>query len=79
MPQVVLKQIFRWVCAIIEGHSALDPKLMAKGIIVSQSINNLFDKVIDSISLKIPKRGFGIDRVVLDIRSNVIDLGIGRE
>jgi hypothetical protein len=58
---------------------ALDSKLTSKGFVVSQSVNDLFDKVIHRVSLKIPKRSFRIDRRVLDIRNNIIDLGIRRE
>jgi hypothetical protein len=77
--QAVLQQSFRWVCTIIEGDSTLDSKLTSKTFIVSQSLNDLFDKVIHRISLKIPKRRFRIDRSVLDIRNDIIDLGIRRE
>jgi hypothetical protein len=39
----------------------------------------LFDKVIHRVSLKIPERHFGIDPLILDIRHDIIDLGIRRE
>ncbi|GLA56144.1 hypothetical protein AnigIFM63604_004784, partial [Aspergillus niger] len=35
---------------------ASDAKLMSKEFIVSQSLNDLFDKVVYRVSLKIPKR-----------------------
>jgi hypothetical protein len=52
---------------------------MSKGFIISQSLNDLFDKVIYRVSLKIPKGRFRIDRLVLGIRNDIIYLGIRRE
>ncbi|GCB25806.1 hypothetical protein AAWM_08691 [Aspergillus awamori] len=55
-PRVVLQRRFQQVCAIIEGDSALDAKLVSKEFITSQSVDNLFDKVVYRVSLKIRKR-----------------------
>lgn len=52
---------------------------MAKSSIVLQSIYDLFDEVIHSISLKVPKRRLWIDWAVLDISGDVINLSIRRE
>ncbi|KAL3263477.1 hypothetical protein ABHI18_001733 [Aspergillus niger] len=54
--QAVLQRSFRRVCAIVEGDSALDAKLTLKASIVSQSLNDLFDKVVYRVSPNIPKR-----------------------
>ncbi|GKZ98572.1 hypothetical protein AnigIFM59636_003739, partial [Aspergillus niger] len=54
--QAVLQRSFRRVCAIVEGDSALDAKLTLKASIVSQSLNDLFDKVVYRVSADIPKR-----------------------
>jgi len=57
----------------------LDSKLVSKEFIISQSRNDLFNKVIYCVLLKLPKRRFRIDGSVLDIRKDIIDLIITRE
>jgi hypothetical protein len=58
---------------------ALDSKLTSKDFIISQRLDNQFNKIIHRVSLKISKGRFRINRPVLDIRNDIIYLGIRRE
>lgn len=77
--QAFLQRRFRWVRAVIEGDSALDTKFVSKELIISQRLNNQFDKIIHCVSLKISKGCFRINRPALDIRNDIIYLRIRRE
>ena len=62
----------RGFCAVIEYDSTLDAKLISKSFIVSQRLNDLFDKIIHCFSLEISQGCFGINRPILNVRGDVI-------
>ena len=64
---------------MIEGDSTLGSKLVLKEFIISQRLNDQFDKIIHRVPLEISKGRFRINRLVLDIRNDIIYLGIGRK
>ena len=77
--QAVLQRRFRWVRAVVKGDLTLDSKLISKDFIIPQLLDNHFNEIIHRISLKISKGRFRINRPVLDIRNDIIYLGIRRE
>ncbi len=77
--QTLLQRRFWWVRAVIEGDSALDTKFISKELIISQRLNDQFDKIIHCVPLKISKGRFRINRRALDIRNDIICLSIGWE
>lgn len=74
--QTLLQRRFWWVRAVIEGDSALDTKFISKELIISQRLNDQFDKIIHCVPLKISKGRFRINRRTLDIRNDISCLSI---
>ena len=56
----------------MKGHSSVEAKLAPQSFIGPQRLDNHFDEVLHRIALEVSERGLGVDRLVLDVGSNIV-------